>query len=165
MRIRCMITRSFLTRYLYGELGERLGRYLHEHLEECDRCRALARDEEAVQRQVVSFTPPEVTEDEWDELWEGVMGRAGSDEKSVSARRMVPFPRQHSRARYAVIAAAVALLVVGAVARLMFTENQSQQAPISSLIQYHENAVDTHVLLEDHFWSAQVLPVSYATSK
>lgn len=165
MRIRCMITRSFLTRYLYGELGERLGRYLHEHLEECERCRAIARSEEAVRGQVVRFSPPNVTDDEWDELWEGVMRRVEGDEDSVSSRPTVPFPRHHSRARYAVIAAAVALLVVGAVVRLMFTDNQPQQASISSLIQYHENAVDTHVLLEDHFWSAQVLPVSYATSK
>jgi len=110
----------------------------------------------------MSFETPEVTEREWDSLWNVVLQRVEEPgEKDSSSVGMRPFPRGGLRARYVLVAAAAFVLVAGAALRIVLSEGQNRQTPIASYIQYHEDAVDGHVLLENHFWNAQVLPVTY----
>ncbi len=165
MRFLCVTARSFLARYLDGELGDRLSRRIRSHLGVCEGCQRRAREAEFLRRRIMSFEAPHVREEEWDELWSTIDHRVNHDEGAITGGETVPFPRRHPRARYALVAAALTMLVGGAFARLWLAGNQPQQTSIASYIQYHENAVDSHVLLEDHFWSAQVLPVSYSTGK
>lgn len=162
MRIRCMITRSFLTRYLHEELGERSRGFLEAHVEKCDGCRDELRRAADVHDALRSFAVPEVSEGEWDALLSAVVQRVDEGDEAKSPRKAVlPLRRHSGRARYVALAAAVAILVAGAALRLVLAGNQAQQTPITSYIQYHEEAVDGHVLLENHFWNTQVVPASF----
>ncbi len=110
----------------------------------------------------MSFETPEVTEREWEALWSVVLQRVEDPgEQSSSSVGVRPFPRSGHRGRYVLVAAAAVVLVAGAALRIVLSEGQNSQTPIASYIQYHEDAVDGHVLLENHFWNAQVLPVTY----
>ena len=163
MRIQCLITRSFLTRYVDDELGGRAARLVERHLDRCEECRSRVRRMTVDGRRLRGLEPPAVTDAQWEELWGGIVHRL-EEEDGTRPFRDVPLVARR-RARYVLLAAAVAVLVAGAVLRLLAGSNQPQQTSISSYIQYHEEAVDGHVFLENHFVSAQVLPVSYAASR
>lgn len=110
----------------------------------------------------MSFQTPGVAEGEWESLWNAVLQRVDEQgEQSAGPSKVRLFPRAGYRRRYVLVAAAALLLVAGAALRIVLSEGQNQQTPIASYIQYHEDAVDGHVLLENHFWNAQVLPVAY----
>jgi hypothetical protein len=165
MRIQCLITRSFLKRFAYGDLGKRLGGYIQSHIDHCDECREREGWLLQLSYGLRTLEAPPVDEREWEAIWNaisdeiddgyGVPGTSPTNESQTA----------HAPWRYALLVAAVALLVAGAALRIVLSGNQSQQTPIASYIQYHEDAVDGHVLLENHFWSAQILPVSYTAGK
>jgi Flp pilus assembly pilin Flp len=167
MRIQCLITRSFLKRYVYEELGEGLNRRLSSHVDRCNECSEREQGLRRVRNQLANFGAPRVSEGEWEAIWNSVMERVeGADQDILPPVQNVhPFPHLQWRARYALLAAAVAVLVVGAALRLVLSGSQTQQTSIASFIQYHEDAVDGHVLLENHFWSAQILPVTYTAGQ
>lgn len=165
MRIQCLTTRSFLTRYLDERLGKRFARAIQNHVEGCEECRIRLDRLAVARRSLREFGPPGVTEEEWEELWSGVVQRIEEENEALPFRESTPFRRRYGGARYALIAAAVTVLVAGAMLRLLASDTQPQQTSISSFIQYHEEAADGHVLLENHFLSAQILPVSYAANQ
>ncbi len=122
--MRCEEVRGRLDEWVEGALGERQKEAVAAHLAGCDDCRAEARELEALLAAAADL-PREIRPPR--ELWAGIDARLG-DEPSpmvvpLAARRG---PRRAGLPAWAMVAAALALVVVTAAVTTILTRNYDE---------------------------------------
>ncbi|HUZ17546.1 MAG TPA: zf-HC2 domain-containing protein [Spirochaetia bacterium] len=163
MSFSCLFVRHYLDRFADGELSIAKASRVQAHLSTCSRCAAELEAVRDIGKALRGAEPPAVDEAGWERIWRGVAAGASNPERHVIAfDNGKERHRRSVRPRY-VLAAGIAAAALAAVVTLQWFESNGQAAQPSTAtyINYHESALSDHVLLENHFYSAQTVAVSY----
>jgi anti-sigma factor RsiW len=161
MFLECVYARTHIDAFIDGELSAEKEERIREHVAACASCASRVNTCIKVRGMLRDLSAPEVTEEEWDEMWHAIRREV---DRRPNQRSFRPMPA-HSAVRhwrYLVAAGvAAAILVFAFGLRWFLGDGSSPQQTAATYIDYHENAISDHVLLENHFYSAQAVAVSY----
>lgn len=163
MSLKCLFVRRHLEAFVDGELEAGLREEVGSHVAGCLRCRTYVEELNLVRRELKAANPPPVEEAAWDEMWRKIEVAAVVGQTAAApADRGLRVTHRPVKARYVVAAAAAAAALAFVIGlRWLGSQDTPTMPSTATYINYHENALSDHVLMENQFYSAQTVAVSY----
>ena len=160
MSIACLFIRPRIERFVDEELSPSQRDRVRNHVAKCRECEHEVKLLITLRRAVRGIPVPNHDERFWDELWRSIQERSNEPKP-----RLLDFSEGFGRKGYrrlslaAAVVGLLVLLVVGAVA--LWDQTSGPRQSVGPYVDYHVRDIDQHVLLQNHFWSNEYLPVSY----